>query len=549
MLDRGSSIIYPSMYLVRLIAKSNVGMFTLVVALSITSALFPVALMYLNKILVDMLSKSEISEALTIGMTIGLFSVFQSILSYFLNFLSQKHYYAATSTLAKEYSVAMSNVKYFEYEDIEFIQLAKRVERDVAKSLPGYTRILSTLLGSATAFAAMTYLTLKISPVFVILAFASVLPSYFSSLKSSAINFEFSKSHTDTERRAAYYYSLFANKMALKDHLSHNAFEFLTQKWEKEYNSYSENHLSLHRSRLFRQFFSGLPQIALLGSSALYVVYLYGLGRASLGDLVLISAGVQSIQNNCLSILDSVNSIYALSLKSIEFIHIHKRSPQPIHKKQEFFTMELCGVGYQYPGSEKEVLKDINIGFSAGQLVQIVGENGSGKSTAARIISGLLNPTSGTILINGMPSITDVRSSIVSFVEDRDLQYAMTLNENIYLGRSHSLEIVTSGFRLLPETNGRTLGKMFHDSIDFSSGQWQMTKILRGMMNEASVFIFDEPLTFLDDDKRTWFNDAVKALIAKGKAVVIISHESIDIIPDHMLYIHRKEAQHVEYVQ
>ena len=67
----------------------------------------------------------------------------------------------------------------------------------------------------------------------------------------------------------------------------------------------------------------------------------------------------------------------------------------------EFQKIEIHNASYKYPSREEDVVKNINLTINKGDIISILGYNGSGKTTTAKLISGVLNPTSGSILFNG----------------------------------------------------------------------------------------------------------------------------------------------------
>jgi ABC-type multidrug transport system fused ATPase/permease subunit len=101
-------------------------------------------------------------------------------------------------------------------------------------------------------------------------------------------------------------------------------------------------------------------------------------------------------------------------------------------------------VSFSYPGTKKtsNALSDISLSIKPGQLVVIVGANGSGKSTIIKLLSRLYEPSSGAFLIDGIPAdqyiTSDLRRATASFTQDHKL-YPLSLYENIGLGDPNQL--------------------------------------------------------------------------------------------------------------
>lgn len=101
-------------------------------------------------------------------------------------------------------------------------------------------------------------------------------------------------------------------------------------------------------------------------------------------------------------------------------------------------------VSFSYPGAPKttKALNDVSLSIKPGQLVVIVGANGSGKSTIIKLLSRFYDPSSGTLLIDGIPAerylASDLRRATTSFTQDHKL-YPLSLYENIGLGHPERL--------------------------------------------------------------------------------------------------------------
>jgi len=104
-------------------------------------------------------------------------------------------------------------------------------------------------------------------------------------------------------------------------------------------------------------------------------------------------------------------------------------------------------VSFAYPGAGKtNALNNVSLSIKPGQLVVIVGANGSGKSTIIRLLSRLYDPSSGTILIDDIPTsqyhTPDLRQGIALFAQDHNL-YPLSIYENIALGHPAHLSNTT----------------------------------------------------------------------------------------------------------
>jgi len=160
--------------------------------------------------------------------------------------------------------------------------------------------------------------------------------------------------------------------------------------------------------------------------------------------------------------------------------------------------LNVSGVSAGYGGVP--ALADVSLNIEQGEIVAIVGSNGTGKSTLARVISGLVKPTSGTVTFGGqsiekMPPHEIVKLGLVHVPEGRHVFGKLTVAENLMLGAytlskeadtRARMEFVCSLFPLLEERKNQKAGSL-------SGGQQQMLALGRGLMANPRLLILDEP--------------------------------------------------------
>ena len=147
-----------------------------------------------------------------------------------------------------------------------------------------------------------------------------------------------------------------------------------------------------------------------------------------------------------------------------------------------------------------QALREISLSVSSGEVVSIVGGNGSGKTTTLKAISGLLRPTSGSIFfedikIHSLPPHRIVEMGISQVPEGRRIFPRMSILENLHMGshipqarekRGETLSWVFNLFPILREREQQLAGSL-------SGGEQQMLAIARGLMSRPKLLILDEP--------------------------------------------------------
>ncbi len=186
------------------------------------------------------------------------------------------------------------------------------------------------------------------------------------------------------------------------------------------------------------------------------------------------------------------------------------------------------------------VLFSIDFDVKAGEVHALIGENGAGKSTLIKILSGIEQPSSGSVLLDGKPVVLPPNGQaealgIVLIHQELNLAEHLTVAESIFLGR----EIRRYGFLDVRQMRdkARAILDMLHVSVDpdarigsLSVADKQMVEIAKAISRDARVLIMDEPTAVLSLAETQTLFEQIRRLVAKGVAVVFISHKLDEIM-------------------
>ena len=190
--------------------------------------------------------------------------------------------------------------------------------------------------------------------------------------------------------------------------------------------------------------------------------------------------------------------------------------------------ISLLNIWFSY--DDKWVLKNISLEFENGKTYLILGENGSGKSTLLKIVSGILKPSYGEILIDDKP-ISDIwelrkligyvfqipSSQIVGSTVEEDVAFAL---ENMGVPRSKMVEKVEWALSVVG-----LLDLKKEDPLNLSGGQKQRLAIASVLAMSPNFLALDEPTSMLDPESKKEIMKVLKKLKKERKGIIIVTHD------------------------
>lgn len=181
------------------------------------------------------------------------------------------------------------------------------------------------------------------------------------------------------------------------------------------------------------------------------------------------------------------------------------------------------------------VIREIEMSISAGETLGIIGPNGSGKSTLMRLLSGVLEPTQGEILLRGRPISAytpNERAREVAVVpQETSIEFPFTVTETVLMGRApHLGGFAFEGDRDLDAATAamRRTGVLHladRSLHELSGGERQRVILARALAQDAAILLLDEPAAFLDIRHEVEIYDLLHDLKNEGKTVVSVLHD------------------------
>jgi NitT/TauT family transport system ATP-binding protein len=191
-------------------------------------------------------------------------------------------------------------------------------------------------------------------------------------------------------------------------------------------------------------------------------------------------------------------------------------------------AVSVRGVSMIYPGPV-QALKDIDLDFPAGELTSLLGPSGCGKTTLLKIIAGLLQPASGTVLVNGKP------------VEGPGPERAFVFQDFALLPWATVIRNVAFGLELrgVPTSEREAVAEKYIGEVglrgferkyphELSGGMRQRVGLARALSVKADVLLMDEPFSAVDEQTRRKFQEDLLQLVAVEKRTFLFVTHSIE---------------------
>jgi polar amino acid transport system ATP-binding protein len=183
---------------------------------------------------------------------------------------------------------------------------------------------------------------------------------------------------------------------------------------------------------------------------------------------------------------------------------------------------------------DNEVLKGIDFDVQQGQVVCVIGPSGSGKSTLLRCVNRLEDPTSGTILVEGLDitdeetDLNEVRSRIGMVFQSFNLFPHMNVLDNLTIAQKRVKKRSKAEAEKVAMTNLEKVG--LADRADafpahLSGGQQQRVAIARALSMDPDMMLFDEPTSALDPELVGDVLDVMRQLASEGMTMMVVTHE------------------------
>ena len=404
-----------------------------------------------------------------------------------------------------------------------------------------WTNILANLLGFAVYLALLS----SLSPLLILVVIATTAAGYFVSRKVNQFGYLHREEEAAYTAEMRYVKRTVTSRAFAKDIRIFGLKPWLMEVWQKSFQLYE----SFLRRREKHYFLTNLADFLLSllrnGIAYAYLLHLTLTEGLSASTFLLYFTAASGFTQWITGILEQFTQLSKESLE-ISVVREFLEWPEgfqltggdPIPDAVNgTYELQLEHVTYRYPGAAEDTIHDLSLTLHRGEKVALVGLNGAGKTTLVKLLCGFLDPTQGTVRLNGV----DIRKlnrrayyKLFSAVFQEFSLLEATVAENVAqqvegideekVWQCLEKAGLSDAVRALPKGLQTHLGRsIYDDGTELSGGQTQRLMLARALYRDGAVLVLDEPTAALDPITESEIYLKYSEM-TQGKTSLFISH-------------------------
>ena len=425
------------------------------------------------------------------------------------------------------------------YEDNRFLDHIEKAGRGTQSAVSVFMLTFSIILSIASYFGFMGGYLFSIEPMLFVMLLCSFIPYILGSVVRYRVHRTMENQAAPYRRRGEYYGQCITDREYAKETRMLGGYGYFYRKMKE--NLQMVRTLAWRTARKSELVDLVLRFLSMAGYVGTVIMLFYYLmtGRVGVGIFAAVASSLDGMSDT-LEILfnfniNTITNNLGLAENYLAFLTLPER--KALRQFPEAKTVEFKDVSFAYPNAAKDSVSRLSLSIKENETIAIVGSNGAGKSTFARLLLGIYQPTGGVVLIDGVDTkeiLPGESAGKCSAVFQRFQKYKMTVSDNIFMSNTldafdtrkveESLEKADLELneRSFPEGLNTVLAREF-GGTDLSGGQWQRLAIARGLYRRHNLIVLDEPTSAIDPLEETRVYEKFIE-VSKDKTAVIITH-------------------------
>ncbi|MDF2685920.1 MAG: HlyB/MsbA family transporter [Clostridia bacterium] len=541
-------------YIYKLVWEARPWILLLLSFMAVFNGISPIAGAYIHKLLLDKLTMAAFGELEGTFWQLGGLLVLQLAYQFFIHLINSIN--NIVNRISNEVLVNSIRLKIMNkartidlacFDLPEFFSKLENANREVGgrplQILQSSFSVISSVI-SMVSFIILLSSIITWAPIVIIL---TALPSALIHYKYRSKMFNYVRRRSKDRRQMDYYGGLLTNKDLVKEVKLFNLADTFIEKYKNVFLNYYNGVKKL----IVNEGIWGIV-LSVINTTAngliLVLIAMKVFDRMlTVGDYSLYSGALFSIAGSVSNLVNTTAGIYEGTLfidNMITFMnqetYIIPSLPEPREVTRHMgHVIEFKNVSFSYPGTEKKVLKNINITINPGETVVLVGLNGAGKTTLLKILTRLYDPTEGVVLFDGhdiKEYKPDELYKVFGIIFQDFGKYAFSVSENISFGQIerkadeegiHKAAIQSDAEDFISKLKvgyNTPLTRVFEEEgTELSIGQWQKIAVARAFFRDSDIMILDEPTASLDPmAEQEIFNQFDE--LRGNKSTIFVSH-------------------------
>lgn len=506
---------------------------------------------YFPKVVLDSIGKSisssefllRISSLTLVLMIFQYISFFseQSVIIGAIRILNMRFYIGKDwKSLDMDYGIAMSKEGKMKIEKAH-----SSINRNVYVNMASYYINLIEFLLSILGLISFSTVILLLNPIVILILFVTYLIDGIVAVKIQQWEIRVKEERAVVNRRLGYVLDDISNSLMAKDIKIYKMMNWINVNTSKYIDESRQLEQRVQRKYTGQQLIEAVLVFVRNGGAYLYLIWKMFHSDMTIGDFTLYFGAITGFGQWLSQIVGRISSLsnanyrvddyrYLIEMKD----HMRREGGVVVPDVKAPCELRFENVSFQYEASEHAILNHINLTIHKGEKLAVVGNNGVGKTTLIKLACGLLEPTSGRILFNGI----DIREfnrddyyKLISASFQNVCILPMSMAMNIGYDNDTSIDkkklneaVTLSGLKEKIESlpNGmdtELVSSVVDGGINLSGGEAQKLLLARAIYKEAPLIILDEPTAALDpiaeQEMYLKYND-----LTKNRTAIYISH-------------------------
>jgi ATP-binding cassette subfamily B protein len=444
------------------------------------------------------------------------------------------------------------------YENPRYHDALYRAQQEAPYRPSSIVKNLTATGQALVTLVAMVCLLLTLHWLVGLVVLAAAVPTAIVRLHFSGRLYTWKRRRTEMERQSYYVHWLLTDSTHAKEVRLLGLGQKLRDRYLQLRGQLRRESLGLARQRSVSEVLAGAAAVFLTFGAFAYVAWRAVGGAITVGMMVLYYQAFQASLNSLQSIMRGLAALYEDSLFLTDYDEFMNLEPHVLSpaKPRPMPVQMTTGISFEkvsfgYPDTLRTALREVSLTIRPGEVTALVGPNGSGKTTAVKLLCRLYDPSGGRITLDGVDlrdfDLVELRRHLSVTFQDF-AHYQFTARENINLGDvdveatdpAITRAAIDTGAHetilRLREGYETVLGKWFEGGEELSAGEWQRIALARTFLRRANILVLDEPASALDPQAEWDVFQHLKEL-AKERAILVVSHRFSAVRSADQIYV------------